>query len=173
MSGTANSFKSEKRHMEYPISHYFLVRSQSGELASRHVERYLAGNQLISYADFFIRPEELRNGADATFWRTLEYGLDANDRFARRMLDHLKEEGVTTLDQLPDLPQGYVTKILHTLTHLLDGFIGIDSVFYNLVEDSHRVSAGLIETMRATPAKYWLVPVRTGKLEASVLHPLD
>jgi hypothetical protein len=89
------------------------------------------------------------------------------------MLAHLKEEGVTSLDQLPELEQGYVTKILHTLTHLLDGFIGIDSVFYNLVEDSHRVSAGLSDAIRANPADYWLVPVRTGKLEASVLHPVD
>ena len=159
--------------MDYPISHYFLVHSRSEELAGRHVERYLAGNQLISYAEFFVRTEEILNGTGAHFWRTLEHGLAANDSFARRMLDHLKEEGVTTLDQLPDLEQGYVTKVLHTLTHLLDGFIGIDSVFYNLVEDSHRVSAVLTQSIRTTPAEYWLVPVRTGKLEASVLHPVD
>ncbi len=159
--------------MDYPISHYFLVRSRSEELAGQHVERYLAGNQLISYAEFFVRTEEVLNGTGAPFWRTLEHGLAANDSFARRMLDHLKEEGVTTLDQLPDLEQGYVTKVLHTLTHLLDGFIGIDSVFYNLVEDSHRVSAVLTQSIRTKPAEYWLVPVRTGKLEASVLHPVD
>jgi hypothetical protein len=159
--------------MEYPVSHYFLVRSQSGALASRHVERYLTGNQLISYAEFFIRVEEILNGRGAHFWRSLEHGLAANDQFARRMLDHLKEEGVTTLDQLPDLQQGYLTKVLHTLTHLLDGFIGIDSVFYNLVEDSHRVSAGLAQSIRTAPAEYWLVPVRAGKLEASVLHRVD
>ena len=99
--------------------------------------------------------------------------LAANDSFARRMLAHLKEEGVTSLEQLPDLPQGYVTKVLHTLTHLLDGFIGIDSVFYNLVEDSHRISTELMASLRTAPANYWLVPVRTGKLEASVLHPVD
>ncbi|WP_028318147.1 hypothetical protein [Desulfobulbus elongatus] len=159
--------------MEYPVSHYFLVRSQSAELAGRHVERYLSTNQLISYAEFFVRAEEVLRGTDALFWRTLEYGTAANDRFARRMLDHLKEEGVTTLEQLPDLQQGYVTKVLHTLTHLLDGFIGIDSVFYNLIEDSHRVSGDLSTTIHAHPADFWLVPVRTGKLEASVLHPVD
>lgn len=166
-------FSTEKRRMEYPISHYFLVRSQSGQTAGQHVERYLAGNQLISYAEFFVRKAEVLRGVDEKFWDTLGYGLAANNIFARRMLDHLKEEGVTTLDQLLDLRQGYATKILHTLTHLLDGFIGIDSVFYNLVEDSHRVSPGLTEAIRLTPAEYWLVPVRTGKLEASVLHPVD
>jgi hypothetical protein len=158
--------------MDYPISHYFLVRSQSGPLAGRHVERYLHNNQLICYAEFHVLPEEIINGTDASFWETLEHGLAANASFAWRMLEHLKEEGVTTLEQLPDLHQGYLTKVLHTLTHLLDGFIGIDSVFYNLVEDSHRVSDGLATTIRATPDHHWLVPVRTGKLATSVLHPV-
>lgn len=157
--------------MEYPISHYFLVRSQSVQLAGRHVERYLAGNQLISYAEFFVRQEEVLQGRDAGFWPTLEKGLAANSAFGQRMLNHLKEEGVTTLDQLLELQQGYVTKVLHTLTHLLDGFIGIDSVLYNLVEDSHRVSAVLAKAIHAAPTQYWLVPVRTGKLATSVLHP--
>ena len=159
--------------MEYPISHYFLVRSQSALLAARHVEQYLAGNQLISYAEFFVQPEEVIGGGNEKFWDTLGMGLAANDVFARRMLAHLKEEGVTTLDGLLELKQGYSTKILHTLTHLLDGFIGIDSVFYNLVEDSHWVSEELAETIREQVEAYWLVPVRTGMLESSVLHPVD
>ena len=159
--------------MEYPISHYFLVRAKTTELAARHVERYLAGNQLISYAEFFVSAEEVLGGTQAKFWETLELGLEANDVFARQMIDHLKEEGVTTLEQLLDLKQGYATKLLHTLTHLLDGFIGIDSVLYNLVEDSHWVSAELHEAIRASAGEYWLVPVRTGMLESSVLHPVD
>ncbi len=159
--------------MEYPISHYFLVRTQSAELAARHVERYLAGNQLISYAEFFVYANEVLGVPHAQFGETLELGLAANDVFARQMLDQLKEEGVTTLEQLLHLKQGYATKLLHTLTHLLDGFIGIDSVLYNLVEDSHWVSAELTAAMRAKPGEYWLVPVRTGMLESSVLHPVD
>jgi len=159
--------------MEYPISHYFLARAHTAELAARHVERYLAGNQLISYAEFFVSAEEVLGGVHAQFWETLELGLAANDVFARQMLDHLEEEGVTTLEQLLELKQGYATKILHTLTHLLDGFIGIDSVLYNLVEDSHWVSTELRESIHVTAEEYWLVPVRTGMLESSVLHPVD
>ena len=159
--------------MDYPLSPYFLFGSQSALLAARHVEQYLAGNQLISYAEFFVQPEEVNGGENEKFWDTLGMGLAANDVFARRMLAHLKEEGVTTLDGLLELKQGYSTKILHTLTHLLDGFIGIDSVFYNLVEDSHWVSEELAETIREQVEAYWLVPVRTGMLESSVLHPVD
>jgi hypothetical protein len=163
----------KKTSMDYPVSHYFLVHSQSGQSAGRHVERYLAGNQLIIYAEFFVRQEEILNGVDDSFWPTLAHGLAANTFFARRMLDHLKEEGLSTLDQLLELRQGYVTKVLHTLTHLLDGFIGVDSVFYNLVEDSHQVSGELNQAIHTAPAEYWLVPVRTGELAASVLHPMD
>jgi hypothetical protein len=159
--------------MDYPVSHSFLVRSRSGQAAGRHVKRYLTGNQLISYAEFFIRPEDILNGTDDRFWPALEQGLAANRAFARRMLDHLNKEGLTTLEQLLELQQGYATKVLHTLTHLLDGFIGIDSVLYNLVEDSHQVSEVLTGAIRNTPEAYWLIPVRAGKLEASVLHPVD
>lgn len=159
--------------MEYPISHYFLVRAQNADLAARHVERYLDGNQLISYAEFFVHADEVLSATHAQFGETLARGLAANNAFARQMIDHLQEEGVTTLEQLLHLKQGYTTKLLHTLTHLLDGFIGIDSVLYNLVEDSHWVSAELSEAMHTKACEYWLVPVRTGALESSVLHPVD
>lgn len=159
--------------MEYPISHYFLVRAESAQLAALHVERYLSGNQLISYAEFFVQAEEALGKEHDKFWDTLGMGLVANDVFARRMLEHLKEEGATSLEDLLFIKQGYATKILHTLTHLLDGFIGIDSVFYNLVEDSHWVSDELSEAIRGQSDEYWLVPVRTGMLENSVLHPVD
>ena len=159
--------------MDYPVSHYFLVRAGSARLAGEHVERYLDGNQLITYAEFLFHEEEVLNGADTRFRPTLEHGLAANLTFARRMLAHLKEEGVTSLDQLPTLQQGYATKVLHTLTHLLDGFIGIDSVFYNLIEDGHRVSEALAAAMEATPTAYWLVPIRTGKVSTSILHRVD
>lgn len=156
-----------------PVSHTFLVNAETAALAGRHVSRYLDGNQLITYAEFHVPEAEIVGAADPAFAGLLAHGLAANRAFAERMLAHLHEEGVTTLDQLIDLEQGYVTKVLHTLTHLLDGFIGIDSVFYNLIEDSHRLSPALTETLRRDPAGYWLVPVCTGQVAASVLHRVD
>jgi len=41
------------------------------------------------------------------------------------------------------------------------------------VEDSHWVSEELSEAIRGQSDEYWLVPVRTGMLENSVLHPVD
>ena len=147
---------------DYPVSHTFLVHAETAALAGRHVERYLEGNQLITYARFFVNEAEILAGTDPAFADVLERGLAANRAFGQRMLDHLHAEGVSRLDQLLDLEQGYVTKILHTLTHLVDGFIGVDSVVYNLVEDSHRLSPALFATLQRDPGGYWLVPVRTG-----------
>ena len=156
--------------MDYPISHYFLVRSQTATLSGQHVRRYLAGNQLITYAEFFVREGDILNAEDQRFWPLLEQGLEANLAFTARMIDHLKDEGIVSLDQLAGLAQGYATKVFHTLAHMVDGFIGVDSVFYNLIEDSHQVSAPLATSIRNAPGEFWLVPVRTGRLQASVLH---
>ena len=158
---------------DYPVSHTFLVHAETAALAGRHVERYLEGNQLITYARFFVNEAEILAGTDPAFADVLERGLAANRAFGQRMLDHLHAEGVSRLDQLLDLEQGYVTKVLHTLTHLVDGFIGVDSVFYNLVEDSHRLSPALTATLQRDPGGYWLVSVRTGQVAASVLHRVD
>ena len=156
--------------MDYPISHYFLVRSQTATLSGQHVRRYLAGNQLITYTEFFVREGDILNAEDQRFWPLLEQGLEANLAFTARMIDHLKDEGIVSLDQLASLAQGYATKVFHTLAHMVDGFIGVDSVFYNLIEDSHQVSAPLAASIRNAPGEFWLVPVRTGRLQASVLH---
>lgn len=155
---------------QYKISHVFLVAAPSSAGGAEQVERYLQGNQLITYADLVIRPEEIISGGDARFWGKVDEGVGKNMEFAASLLDSLRAEGIDSLEGLLHMQEGYLTKVLHTLTHLLDGFIGVDSVFYNLVEDSHRVSANLRTTIAAQASTYWLVPVRTGMLEASVLH---
>lgn len=157
--------------MEYKISHYFLVRSSNSYDACEHVEQYLDKNQLITYADLVIKDEEVLQGTSLDFWPMVEKGLDRNHRFAMEMLSHLKEEGVASLDDLLEMQQGYLTKILHTLTHMLDGFIGVDTALYNLLEDSHQISESMRADMKVAPEEYWVIPVRTGKVQQSVLHP--
>jgi hypothetical protein len=81
----------------------------------------------------------------------------------------LQETGLGRAEDLLTLQQGYPSKLLHILTHMLDGFIGIDSVFYNLIEDSHWLSAPLRSTILHKPEHYWLVPVWHGPVASSVL----
>lgn len=152
-----------------PVAHIFLAQARTAENACRHVERFLTDNPLLRYDHLQILPEEVNRADEEAFWDTMDEGLLANRSFAHRMISHLEKEGVKDLRQLVDLQQGYATKVLHTLTHLLDGFIGIDSVLYNLVDDSHDVSQNLRRAMRDNPSRYWLIRVRAGKVRASVL----
>jgi hypothetical protein len=45
------------------------------------------------------------------------------------------------------------------VAHLVDGFFGIDTVFYNLADDSHAVSPQLRQEIEATPGEYWLLKI--------------
>jgi hypothetical protein len=60
---------------------------------------------------------------------------------------------------LSELPQGFRTKMLHVITHFLDGFFGIDTYFYNLEEDSHWVSEQARRRIREAPSDYRLLSV--------------
>lgn len=155
---------------QFKISHFFLVEADTSINGMNQVRRYLEGNQLITYTDLVIRDDEVVQGDDARFWPSLEQGVAKNMEFARSMVNVLREEGVTTVHDLLRIREGYLTKVLHTLTHILDGFIGVDTVFYNLIEDSHRVSGTLKQAIERNSTGYWLIAVRTGMLEASVLH---
>ena len=86
-------------------------------------------------------------------------------------LDSLKDEGFSTLEDLHGLEQGYASKIFHTIAHLLDGFIGIDSHFYNLEEDSHGISPDLEQKILAAPDNYWILRVK-GRIASANEDPL-
>jgi len=71
----------------------------------------------------------------------------------------LQAEGAADPQTWTSLQQGYTTKLLHTTVHLLDGFFGVDSVLYNLVENSHQITKVLQEIIKNEPEQYWLVPI--------------
>lgn len=97
-----------------------------------------------------------------TFWSALEEGIAENRVVLHGLLDDLRAEGCQDFNDLTSLPVGYPSKVLHLIAHLLDGFIGIDTVFYNMVEDSHWLSEGLRETVVKAPARFWLIRVEAG-----------
>ena len=77
----------------------------------------------------------------------------------QNLIKELQGEKVTAIEDLNALPQGYKTKLLHIITHFLDGFFGIDTYFYNLVEDSHWVSPEMQAAIAENPSDYWLLPL--------------
>ncbi|BAU23950.1 hypothetical protein THC_1586 [Caldimicrobium thiodismutans] len=148
--------KQESRHL-------FLVQAENFFLASQKVKHFLERYELVRYDSFFIEKTHFRADTD-TFWLEIERGLIENQKVLKGYLEDLKKEGFTNFSDLLNLPQGYLSKIVHLIAHLLDGFFGIDSYFYNLVEDSHWISPSLKRNIEKTPDNYFLVQV-TAQME--------
>ncbi len=154
------------------ITHIFLTQADSQEQARHKVSHFLEHTELIRYEATTINDQAITRGDKPTFWSAIDQGIAGNQKVAAGLIAELEETGLRTLTQLKDLPQGYPSKVLHTLVHILDGFIGADSAFYNLLEDSHWLSDKLREAITSKPEEYWLVPMVPGKLTYSVFHPL-
>lgn len=141
------------------VYHDFLVEADGFELAKRKVLRFLDRYELISYLGLDVIEQRCFLASRLEFRPLAESGMRENRRVLAELLTELNSAGAKTLDDLKGLPQGYLTKVLHTLAHILDGFFGVDSCFYNLVDDSHWISAARMERISAAPSQYWLVGV--------------
>ena len=139
----------------------------------RHrVSRFFEQTMLVRFDEVRVDEEESLNAADQPFWVRLDEGIAANRKTVSELAANLKQEGYSSLQELQGLEKGYLTKILHTIAHLLDGFIGIDSRFYNLVEGSHGISKALRRQIGAEPQQFWILRV-VGTIGTAALDPLD
>ncbi|MBW2467457.1 MAG: hypothetical protein JRF02_09170 [Deltaproteobacteria bacterium] len=154
------------------ISHDILLAGSDFEFCRKRVKRFFDRTMLIRYDEMRIVESESLNGREKQFWTRLKDNIKANQKVIGELLQNLNEEGFETLDDLHGLEKGYVSKILHTVAHLLDGFIGIDSRFYNLEEDSHSISRHLQQKIHAEPQNYWVIRVK-GRIAPAGEDPLD
>jgi len=157
-------------HLE--ISHDILLAGSDFESCSQRVERFFERTTLIHYDELLVLQDESLNGSNEKFQARLRENLTANQKVVAELLRNLKEEGFAGIDDLRNIEKGYVSKIFHTIAHLLDGFIGIDSRFYNLEEDSHGVSRDLERKIHTSPQKYWMLRVK-GHIAPAGEDPFD
>lgn len=158
---------------ELEITHDILVSGPDADSCKKRVLRFFDKTQLVKYDSIHFEEGKTLSAEKELFWTRVTDGIAANRRVIQELADELKESGFETADDLPTLPQGYQSKILHTITHILDGFIGIDSRFYNLEEDSHWLSEPLREKIKADPTAFWLVAVQAdfqAVEKASLIH---
>lgn len=137
----------------------FLVEAANYDQGCERVSRFLDKTALLKYDSVEFSPECSWISSQPQFWQTLEKGIAANRASVKGLVSELKESGFHQLEDLERMKQGYESKILHILVHLLDGFIGIDTSFYNLIEDSHQISLSLSEEIKKDPHKYMLLQV--------------
>ncbi|EKD36221.1 MAG: hypothetical protein ACD_75C01596G0002 [uncultured bacterium] len=139
--------------------HKVLLTGDSFDHCSSQVHRFFDLTSLVIYDCIEARPEQSCSGLDAGFTDRIRDAEDRNRQQVRELITELEKTGIRTTADLHAIEQGYVSKTLHILSHFLDGFIGIDSFFYNLLDDSHWLSPRTAAAILANPQRYWLIHV--------------
>jgi hypothetical protein len=145
--------------MSADFFHDILIDGNGRQSCSNRVLHFLHQNLLVRYARVEVNSDISVPATAPDFWSRVDMAVEVNNRTVSELLSELQNEGFADIEGLQKMEQGYQSKLFHTLAHLLDGFFGIDSFFYNLVEDSNRISAGVRQQIREEPEKFWLVRV--------------
>lgn len=159
--------------MKLLARHTILVNAEHDKECKAQILGYFEKTSLVHYDKISIGSDAIVNGESAFFKEALENGIEQNKAVLDKFIEELKTTGFNNRSDLPDLEQGYPSKILHIIAHFLDGFIGIDTSFYNLVDDSHWVPRKTVEQLLEHPATFWLVPLDCYSMtprEAALLH---
>ncbi len=141
-----------------PLAHHLLlVSAEDQDNAFSQVENFFNTTLLVRYDEVHIRKDKCFCGTDADFQPSLKQRIDKNRETVDRFFNELEKTGFKTAKDLLRIEYGYPSKLLHIITHFLDGFIGIDSAFYNLIEDSHWISEITENNIKTNPEKYWII----------------
>ena len=157
--------------MKLEVAHKILAMEPDLEKSSGHVLRFLDRTTLVHYDAVRVVADQSCSATDPRFWPWLEQGLADNRRVLTQLIGELRGAGTKEFSDLPAMPQGFQSKIFHTMAHLLDGFFGIDSQFYSLPEDSHWLGDSLRKQIEASPEEFWLVTV-VATLESPTHHTI-
>lgn len=112
--------------------HDIFVSGSDFDACKKKVLHFFEKYQLVRYSHINILEEDSVPSSSPVFWGRLGKAILKNHQIVHDLIKELQGEGIITLDDLQELPQGYKSKMLHTVTHFLDGFFGIDTYFYNL-----------------------------------------
>jgi hypothetical protein len=153
--------------------HRILVAGNSFDSCSEQVHRFFNLTSLVIYDCIEVRPEQSFSGLDAGFAEALSKAVAENEKIVGALISDLQKTGLHSISDLHHLKQGYPSKVLHIIAHFLDGFVGIDSYFYNLPDDSHWISEETAAAVSLRPEKYWLIHIdcySAAPEEAALLH---
>lgn len=146
--------------MKLEATNDVLVLGPDFRACEKHVHRFFSKTSLVRYETVHVEEENSLSATDSLFWKRLDEGIANNRKALEDLLGELNGYGFETLEDLLRMEQGFQSKILHTATHLLDGFIGIDTCFYSLAHDSHWLSEAQLNEIRNLPNDYWLLHIK-------------
>lgn len=145
--------------MQRISQHNILLGGESFAHCSQQVHKFFDLTSLVIYDCIEIREQHCFSGLDPHFLDYIDTAEEKNRAIAVRLIAEIAESGISTTEDLITIKQGYLSKTLHLISHFLDGFIGIDSHFYNLLDDSHWLSAETRQRILQEPSHYWLLHV--------------
>lgn len=153
--------------------HRILVAGDSFGNCSEQVHKFFALTSLVIYDCIEVKPEQSLSGRDPGFAEALTGAVAENRKIVASLIADLQKTGAGSIADLLELEQGYPSKVLHIIAHFLDGFVGIDSYFYSLPDDSHWLPRETAAAIQRSPEKYWLIHIdcfSAAPEEAALLH---
>ena len=159
--------------MELLARHTVLIEGSDLEACKNQLLNFFEQTTLVQYDDIVIEENAL-SGEAQNFNDELQRAILRNREMLQGFIDELAATGFEKRNDLADVVQGYHSKVLHIIAHFLDGFIGIDSAFYNMIDDSHWVSEETREQISRAPGRFQLLYLQgysTSPAVAALLHP--
>lgn len=161
--------------MQQIAEHKILLTGDSFAHCSEQVHKFFDLTSLVIYDCIETVAAQSCSSLDADFTDRIAAAQKHNRQMVQSYIDELVQAGFTTTKDLVHLEQGYLSKTIHILSHFLDGFIGIDSYFYNLIDDSHWLPPATAQAIddETETHHFWLLHIKcyaTTSEEAGLLR---
>lgn len=153
--------------------HKVLLAGDSFDHCSEQVHKFFALTSLVIYDCIETIETKSFSGLDAAFFDHIVKAETHNRQTVQDLINELIKAKIRKTEDFQLIKQGYLSKTLHILSHFLDGFIGIDSYFYNMIDDSHWLPQTTTIAINKNPHHYWLLHIdcfATTAEEAGLLH---
>ncbi len=139
--------------------HKILCQSKDYHTAERHVRHFFKQSMLLNYDTFTVAKHHSHPATADQFWPELEASIVSNREILASYTSELHESGCTDINAIQNIRAGYQSKLIHLIAHFVDGFIGIDSRFFSLPEDSHWLSELQKKSILHHPEQFWLLHI--------------
>ena len=143
--------------MKQISQHKMLLAGDSFDHCSEQVHKFFDLTSLVIYDCTEAIESKSFSGLDAAFFDHILKAESHNRQMVQGLIDELVNANIKKTTDFQCIEQGYLSKTLHILSHFLDGFIGIDSYFYNLIDDSHWLPKATAQAIQKAPHHYWLL----------------
>ncbi len=139
--------------------HNMLLVGDSFDHCKEQVHKFFDLTSLVVYDCIEAVESQSFSSLDSDFFDRILAAEEHNRRVVRKLIDELVAAKIEKTEDFLNIQQGYLSKTLHIMTHFLDGFIGVDSYFYNLIDDSHWLPPATTQAIHEKSHHFWLLHV--------------